>query len=195
MTRASGPPAAPMALVPLRTAAGTFHAVLSADGVCCLSFPHEPDACLSWLSRHALRAAPRGYDPRAQPLAEELDAYLHGELREFSLPPDLRGTAFQVQVWRELQAIPYGGVRSYGQVATAIGRPAAVRAVGAANGANPVPVVVPCHRVIGSSGDLVGFGGGLDWKRRLLAIEARGREEVAAQRSGPSNHRVRAGKR
>ena len=74
-------------------------------------------------------------------------------------------------MWRQLQSIPYGEVRSYADVARAIGRPSAVRAVGAANGANPVPVIVPCHRVIGSSGALTGFGAGIEWKQRLLATE------------------------
>ena len=84
---------------------------------------------------------------------------------------DLRGTEFQLRVWRELERIPYGETRSYRQVASAIGPPDAVRAVGAANGANPIPIVVPCHRVIGASGKLVGYGGGLELKRRLLELE------------------------
>jgi len=87
------------------------------------------------------------------------------------VPVDLIGTPFQVSVWRQLQAIPYGEVRSYADIARAIDRPAAVRAVGAANGANPVPIVVPCHRVIGSTGALTGFGAGIEWKLRLLATE------------------------
>jgi len=89
----------------------------------------------------------------------------------FSTPVDLQGTPFQLSVWSALREIPYGEVRSYVEIAEAIGRPSAVRAVGAANGANPVPVIVPCHRVIGSNGKLVGFGAGVDWKLRLLGIE------------------------
>src|SRR5204863_879425 len=92
-------------------------------------------------------------------------------LRTFQLPLDMQGTEFQKQVWTSLEAIPFGQTRSYSQIAVEIGRPRAVRAVGAANGANPVPIVVPCHRVIGASGKLVGYGGGLALKQRLLEIE------------------------
>jgi methylated-DNA-[protein]-cysteine S-methyltransferase len=103
--------------------------------------------------------------------ARQLGAYFAGCLREFRIPLDPQGTEFQRRVWRELERIPYGEIRSYSQVAGAIGAPQAVRAVGAANGANPIPIVVPCHRVIGSSGKLVGYGGGLTLKRRLLTLE------------------------
>jgi methylated-DNA-[protein]-cysteine S-methyltransferase len=101
----------------------------------------------------------------------QLRAYFAGELRQFNLPLDLRGTDFQLRVWRELESIPYGETRSYRQIAAAIGATQAVRAVGAANGANPIPIVVPCHRVIGSGGKLVGYGGGLPLKKRLLELE------------------------
>jgi len=104
----------------------------------------------------------------------QLRAYFAGELRRFQLPLDPAGTAFQKRVWGELESIPYGETRSYSQIAGAIGSPRAVRAVGAANGANPVPIVVPCHRVIGSSGKLVGYGGGLPLKKRLLELEGIG---------------------
>jgi O-6-methylguanine DNA methyltransferase len=159
------------ALVPLPTAMGTFEAGLTERGVCCLGFPNEPGAGARWLERHLPGATVRTGDPRAAGLAEELDAYLRGELRAFDVPLDLTGTPFQADVWHQLRAIPYGEVRSYADVARAVGRPSAVRAVGAANGANPVPIVVPCHRVIGSSGALTGFGAGIDWKVRLLGIE------------------------
>ena len=101
----------------------------------------------------------------------QLRAYFAGQLRRFDLPLDMRGTDFQLCVWRELEKIPYGETRSYSQIAAAINAPQAVRAVGAANGANPIPIVVPCHRVIGSSGKLVGYGGGLPLKKRLLVLE------------------------
>ncbi len=103
----------------------------------------------------------------------QLRAYFAGDLCAFELPLDLQGTDFQIRVWRQLETIPYGESRTYAEVAQAIGAPQAVRAVGAANGANPVPIVVPCHRVIGSSGKLVGYGGGLELKRRLLDLESR----------------------
>jgi methylated-DNA-[protein]-cysteine S-methyltransferase len=102
---------------------------------------------------------------------EQLHAYFAGELQEFALPLAPIGTPFQQSVWSALRAIPYGQTRSYLDVATAIGKPSACRAVGAANGANPLPIVVPCHRVIGANGTLTGFGGGIDVKRRLLALE------------------------
>ncbi len=109
--------------------------------------------------------------PQLAEAARQLRAYFAGELREFRLALDLRGSDFQKRVWRELSAIPYGETRSYGEIAAAIGAPRAVRAVGAANGANPVPIVVPCHRVIGAGGKLTGYGGGLPLKRRLLELE------------------------
>jgi len=103
--------------------------------------------------------------------ARQLRAYFAGQLREFRLPLDIEGTDFQKRVWRQVAAIPYGETRSYLQISTAIGSPRAMRAVGAANGANPAPIVVPCHRVIGAHGKLVGYGGGLALKRRLLELE------------------------
>ena len=103
--------------------------------------------------------------------SEQLHAYFAGLLREFRLPLDMRGTDFQMCVWKHLLAIPYGDTRSYLNIAEAVGSPRAVRAVGAANGANPIPIVVPCHRVIGASGKLTGYGGGLPLKKRLLMLE------------------------
>lgn len=102
----------------------------------------------------------------------QLDEYFAGNRKDFDLPLKLSGTDFQVQVLEELLKIPYGETTSYGDIARRIGRPKAVRAVGAANGRNPLPIVVPCHRVIGSHGDLTGFGGGLDTKAALLRLEA-----------------------
>ncbi len=104
--------------------------------------------------------------------AKQLTEYFAGERKTFDLPLQLHGTEFQMQVLDELQRIPYGETTSYGDIANRIGRPKAVRAVGAANGRNPIPIIVPCHRVIGSSGDLTGFGGGLDTKSALLRLEA-----------------------
>jgi O-6-methylguanine DNA methyltransferase len=145
--------------VPIVTPAGVFRATFSPRGLRGLAFP----------AGHNGMAATTG--PWGSMLAAELDAYLRGELTEFTVPLDLRGTPFQLRVWEELRHIPYGETRSYLEVAVAIGTADRVRAVGAANGANPVPVIVPCHRVIGSDGRLVGFGGGLGWKRRLLDVE------------------------
>ncbi len=102
----------------------------------------------------------------------QLAEYFSGERKDFDLPLSYSGTEFQVSVLEALQQIPYGETASYADVAKRIGRPKAVRAVGAANGRNPIPIIVPCHRVIGSSGDLTGFGGGLDTKEALLRLEA-----------------------
>ncbi len=105
---------------------------------------------------------------------KQLDGYFAGRRQRFDLPLSPTGTAFQRQVLEALQAIPYGETRSYKEVADAIGKPRAVRAVGAANARNPIPIIIPCHRVIGSDGSLTGFGGGLAAKRALLALERHG---------------------
>jgi methylated-DNA-[protein]-cysteine S-methyltransferase len=102
----------------------------------------------------------------------QLREYLDGKRREFSIPLDVRGTNFQKNVWQALLGIPFGETRTYGQLARQIGRPEASRAVGAANGRNPLSIVVPCHRVIGASGKLTGFAGGLEVKARLLNLES-----------------------
>jgi methylated-DNA-[protein]-cysteine S-methyltransferase len=136
------------------------------DGALCLvSFPEgsmrrdpEPD----WIYNEKPFAAAR----------QQLTEYFAGERREFDLPLKLNGTEFQMSVLQALQQIPYGETTSYADIAERIGRPKAVRAVGAANGRNPIPIIVPCHRVIGSHGDLTGFGGGLDTKEALLRLEA-----------------------
>lgn len=104
-------------------------------------------------------------------VTRQLAAYFAGELTEFDVPLRLDGTPFQRTVWRALQDIPYGETCTYGELAETLGRPGASRAVGLANGKNPIGVIVPCHRVIGAGGSLTGYGGGLDRKRRLLALE------------------------
>jgi methylated-DNA-[protein]-cysteine S-methyltransferase len=112
------------------------------------------------------------HDPAAFPGAvEQLDAYFAGELADFDVEIDMRGTEFQRQVWNALLTIPYGETRSYGEIAEWIGAPGAARAVGLANGHNPIAIIVPCHRVIGANGSLTGYGGGLDRKRTLLGLE------------------------
>jgi len=109
---------------------------------------------------------------------QQLAEYFAGTRKHFDLPLTLNGTEFQVNVLKALQEIPYGETVSYGDIAKLIGKPKAVRAVGAANGRNPIPIVVPCHRVIGSSGDLTGFGGGLDTKEALLRLEAENSQDL-----------------
>ena len=143
-------------------------------GKCSLRITAGPDA----LQRVELNAAedpacPGSEDP---PLLREalrqLAAYFAGALAEFDLPLAMNGTEFQKRVWRALLEIPYGETWSYSQLAGHIGNPAAVRAVGAANGQNPLAIIVPCHRVIGAHGNLVGYGGGLPLKQMLLDLEA-----------------------
>ena len=109
--------------------------------------------------------------PLLRAVADQLSAYFSGGLTEFDLPVAAVGTPFQQRVWEALQRIPYGETWSYGRLATEVGNPAATRAVGAANGRNPVSIVVPCHRVIGSTGRLTGYAGGLTTKEQLLALE------------------------
>ncbi len=134
------------------------------DALCLLGFPEgsmrrepEPD----WIFSE-------------KPFAEvrrQLNAYFRGELQTFDLELKPGGTEFQLRVLEELQKIPYGTTTSYGEIAKRIGRPKAVRAVGAANGRNPIPIIIPCHRVIGSSGDMTGFGGGIPTKEALIRLE------------------------
>jgi methylated-DNA-[protein]-cysteine S-methyltransferase len=124
-----------------------------------------------WLRRHAPGAAVReAWAPNRRAVAQIVE-FLAGKRRRFDLPLDLRATPFQRAVYDALLEVPYGETRTYAELARAVGRPRAVRAVGAANGANPLPLVVPCHRIIASGGKLGGYGGGLPLKRRLLAME------------------------
>jgi O-6-methylguanine DNA methyltransferase len=125
---------------------------------------------------HALKIDPsrtqlQESKPALAPYLRELDEYFAGERQEFSFPLDLRGNEFQLACWRALLEIPYGETRSYRDIAEAIGHPHAYRAVGMSNNRNPIAIVVPCHRVIASSGSLCGYGGGLDVKRKLLDLE------------------------
>jgi methylated-DNA-[protein]-cysteine S-methyltransferase len=128
----------------------------------------------------SFQSGPRPQQPRAGWIADaapfgaaiaQLGEYFEGRRRRFDLPLAPRGTEFQRRVWRALTEIPYGRTICYGELARRIGKPSASRAVGLANGANPLPIIVPCHRVIGADGSLTGFGGGLPIKRRLLALE------------------------
>ena len=107
------------------------------------------------------------------PVADQLAEYFSGKRTTFDLKLALRGTPFQLDVWQALREIPYGDTISYAELARRVGKPNAVRAVGAANGANPIPVIIPCHRVIGSNGTLTGYGGGIERKQWLLAHEGR----------------------
>jgi methylated-DNA-[protein]-cysteine S-methyltransferase len=142
---------------------GRLRLVARGDELACVHLPNDP--------------APLDGDRRITPIlaatAAQLAEYFAGARTEFDLPLAPQGTAFQRIVWDQLLAIPYGVTRSYGEVARAIGRPAASRAVGAANGRNPIAIIVPCHRVIGADGTLTGYGGGMSAKRWLLDHEQR----------------------
>ena len=150
----------------------SFGAVFTPGGLACLTFPSDStEGTESWIRSRAPGTRVTHDESILEDLSAQLTAYFEGSLRQFSIPLELRGTRFQLDVWQALQDIPYGEVRSYGDIARAIGRPRAVRAVGMANHDNPVPIIVPCHRVIGSNRALTGYGGGLDLKERLLQLE------------------------
>jgi AraC family transcriptional regulator of adaptative response/methylated-DNA-[protein]-cysteine methyltransferase len=131
------------------------------------------DAQLERLTRTTGFTLERGDSRIVRDLRRELAEYFRGERKEFTLPIDARGTPFQMRVWAALRRIPTGTTTSYARLAMAVGQPSAVRAVGKANGDNPIAILIPCHRVIGSDGSLTGYGGGLWRKKRLLDLEAR----------------------
>jgi len=136
-----------------------------------LRFPGESEPDRVW------------FEARAGPVREaarQLEAYFARRRTTFELPLDPRGTRFQQRVWGALETIPYGETVSYGELAKRIGQPTASRAVGAANGANPIPIIIPCHRAVGADGSMTGFGGGITLKRKLLALEAGQRPLVRA---------------
>ncbi|GGW78724.1 methylated-DNA--[protein]-cysteine S-methyltransferase [Streptomyces caelestis] len=131
--------------------------------------------CGLYMTDHRHRPPEETFGPRDDTLfaetEEQLKAYFAGELKEFTVELRLNGTPFQRSVWDQLHRIPYGETRTYGELADALGTPTASRAVGLANGRNPVSIIVPCHRVIGANGSLTGYGGGLERKQRLLDFE------------------------
>ncbi len=140
-------------------------------GICWIGLC-DSDAHLEAELRSDLPAADIAHDHAGlAPLARATVDFIAGRTREITLPIDLRGTPFQISVWRELCAIPWGATRSYGEIARRLGRPDASRAVGAANGSNPLAIIIPCHRAIGADGSLTGFRWGLEYKRRLLDHE------------------------
>ena len=149
-----------------RTPIGPLLLAGDGDSLCLLGFPQGSMA----------RKHEQGWVEDAGPFAaviKQLDQYFAGERLGFDLPLSPEGAEFQQQVWAALTEIPYGETWSYGELAAHIGKPRASRAVGAANGLNPIPVIIPCHRVIGSNGKLTGFGGGLETKKYLLGLESR----------------------
>jgi methylated-DNA-[protein]-cysteine S-methyltransferase len=141
-------------------------------------FVHLPDS----FDRVAFDLERRGRPAAVDSAVGQIEAYFAGALRDFALPLDPAGTAFQRQVWLALADIPYGETESYGELASRVGNPKACRAVGMANGRNPIPLVLPCHRVIGANGSLTGYGGGLDLKQRLLDHERTTSSSTAVRR-------------
>jgi O-6-methylguanine DNA methyltransferase len=161
----------------MHSAIGPLFLAASAQGLVALEFDARLPGQQSIRPnpRH-LREEKRGFKFEDSPLllrpyVNELEEYFAGKRREFTFPLDLPGTDFQQACWRALLAIPYGETRTYADIARAIGKPNAFRAVGMANNRNPIAIVVPCHRVIASDGTLCGYGGGLDVKRKLLELE------------------------
>ena len=163
----------------LATPLGGMLAVASVQGLCLLEFVGQKGVERELAQVQAARggAAQAGDSPILEQARAELRDYFADARQAFSVPLDLVGTPFQLAAWQALLAIPYGQTRSYAQQAQAIGKPSATRAVAAANGANKVSIIVPCHRVIGSNGSLTGFGGGLARKEALLALEAGGAQQ------------------
>lgn len=153
---------------------GTCVVMATEAGVCWAGTPGTPpEEGFAWLRRKVAYKAvveEEAIAPLHQAM-DELRRYFAGIPLQFSCPLDLRGTPFQIAVWQEMFRIPYGETSTYGELARVIGYPNAARAVGAASGANPVAIIVPCHRVVGSNGSLIGYGGGLPTKKWLLAME------------------------
>ncbi len=159
----------------LQTPIGLLQLFGIPHGLLSIALPNESRAAADARIGRQLGALAIREDAAAHAAAlTQLTAYFEGRLRSFDVPLDPRGTPFQRLVWDAVLAVPYGETRSYGEIAQAIGRPAAVRAVGAANGANPLPLIVPCHRIVGADGTLTGYGGGLDIKQQLLEMERTG---------------------
>jgi len=155
---------------------GEIRIASTEKGVAWLSLPRSSGRGFAgWMARHAPGAFVESDHAVNRGFIAELLEYLDGKRRCFDLELDLRATPFQLQVFREIEKIPYGESRSYAEIASALGRPGATRAVGAASSANPLPLLLPCHRVIGSSGKLQGYAGSVELKARLLAME-RGRQ-------------------
>jgi methylated-DNA-[protein]-cysteine S-methyltransferase len=153
------------------TPVGPLFVAVTDRGLCRISFDPEPDRELDGLARAYGARVLRAGAP-IDPVKRELDEYFEGRRREFDLPVDLRGRSeFSLAVLKELADVPYGQVTTYGSLAARSGRPRAARAVGTIMNRNPIPIVLPCHRVVGSTGSLVGYGGGLERKRQLLDLE------------------------
>lgn len=150
----------------------SMHIAATSDGLCYVGSPNQPfDEMAGWAEARFAGCSWIRDDVKLQPYADELIEYWQGLRSRFTVPLDFRGTPFQLAVWNALCSIPYGQTESYSDIAARMDKPAAVRAVGAAIGANPVLIAVPCHRVIGKNGALTGYRGGIDMKTKLLQLE------------------------
>ncbi|MFC0470551.1 methylated-DNA--[protein]-cysteine S-methyltransferase [Halalkalibacter kiskunsagensis] len=153
---------------------GTLTVVATEKGVCHIHFG-ELTKCMAslkaWLKKQGRKGEVIRCKDTLQPICKQLEDYFSGERSTFDIPLDLCGTEFQKKVWNTLKEIEYGETKSYKEIAQKIGAPKAVRAIGGANNQNPIPIIIPCHRVIGSNGSMVGYGGGLDKKEILLSLE------------------------
>lgn len=153
---------------------GPLTILSSQNGVCQIVFGSKNDVCSSlkqWARKYFLSCGMEENPERIKAVTFQLEEYFSGDRTDFTFPIDLQGTPFQKRVWKSLLTIPYGETRSYKEIAQMIHSPKAVRAVGGAINRNPIAIAVPCHRVIGSNGSLVGYNGGLDKKRFLLQLE------------------------
>ncbi|MDG5788791.1 methylated-DNA--[protein]-cysteine S-methyltransferase [Evansella sp. AB-P1] len=153
---------------------GTLTIGKSERGICFIEFGSMKDVCSvvdTWLKKCLMNVELINNEVELQEAIQQLEEYFRGERMSFDLPLDLVGTKFQILVWNKVKEIYYGETKSYKQIATEIGAPKAVRAIGGANNKNPIPIIIPCHRVIGTNGSMVGYGGGIDKKEYLLKLE------------------------
>lgn len=158
----------------------SLYVATTSKGLCYVGSPHKPyEELAEWASFRFSNYGLVQDDERLQPYTAELIEYFQGNLLDFTVPHELQGTPFQLAVWDALREIPYGHTQSYSDIAHRIQKPASVRAVGAAIGANPVLISVPCHRVIGKNGSLTGYRGGLEMKTQLLQLENEGSQRQA----------------
>jgi O-6-methylguanine DNA methyltransferase len=158
---------------------GRIYVGTTEKGLCRLSLPGTPVEVFFQALLDEFKPVFFSQNPAPfQDLYSQIGRYCGGRELNFGIPLDLRGTSFQLQVWEALRGIPYGQTRTYGEIARTIDRPKACRAVGQANHHNPLPIIIPCHRVIGMKGDLVGYGGGVPLKEQLLSLERKGLRKV-----------------
>jgi methylated-DNA-[protein]-cysteine S-methyltransferase len=161
-----------------QTEVGQILVASTSEGLCRLALPTEDEGNFwNWLRRRFIHGRAKESEAKNSRILEELRAYFSGELTKFDVPLDVRATPFQEGVLREIARIPFGKTLTYGEIAKRIGNPVARQAVGAATGSNPIPIVIPCHRVVGADGRMVGYGGGIPLKEWLLHLEGHAVED------------------